>query len=190
MAAKITFNPATRRVEVTLAPDANGLIVLNVKEDLYSDGKEDWLADATLNKMRFPVQPIGGNPIPLGVVGDSYILENGWKIAPYEADHTLRIVGNLFAAEEPLVVDTVGNYRVRVQEQVSTLVEVREIYEQALTDMRKLFFNAFETNPNTGKMTVYDDDGTTVFVEGDIWEDIAKTQAYRGQGIERRDPLG
>jgi len=76
--------------------------------------------------MRFPINAIGGNPLPLGVLGDTYILEEGWKIAPYEADHTLRIVGNLFAAEEPLVVDTVGSYRVRVQEQVSTLVEVVE----------------------------------------------------------------
>lgn len=45
------------------------------------------------------------------------------------------------------------------------------------------------TNPSTGKMTVYDDDGVTVLAEGDLFEDAAGTQPYRGQGAERRERL-
>ncbi|MDX1407028.1 MAG: hypothetical protein R3330_02815 [Saprospiraceae bacterium] len=189
-------------MEVTQAPDANGLIVLNVREDLYSDGKEDWLADATLNKMRFPVQAIGGNPLPLGVLGDTYILENGWKIAPYEADHTLRIVGNLFAAEEPLVVDTVGNYRVRVQEQVATLVEVRTDTSAAADlavikkDVRiaarggkKLIQSVNPTGGVPGVLEVYDPDDDSLVGTGDLYEDSDDTIGYRGSGIDHQGKI-
>ena len=190
MAAKVTFNATTRRIEVTQAPDANGVITLNVQVDLYSDGKEDWLATPDLQKMQFPIEPLGGNPIPIGVLGDSYILQNGWKIQPYEADHSLVIEGNLFPTQDPLVVDTVGSFRVEVTREVSTLVEVRTDTTSAadLALMRKILDNRLHTDPATGKMTLYDDDGTTPIREWDIFEDIAGTQPYRSQGTERRDP--
>ena len=53
----------------------------------------------------------------------------------------------------------------------------------------KLLRNKQITNPATGKLTVYDDDGTTVLLQGDLFEDSAGTQAYRGQGAERRERL-
>lgn len=190
MGAKVTFNATTRRIEVTQAPDVNGVIRLNVKVDIYSDGKEDWLADADLQKMQFPVDALGGNPTPEGVLGDSYILRYGWRIQPYEADHTLIIDGNLFPEIDPLVVDTVGAYRVEVKEKVSTLVEIRTdttaVADLAL--MRKILDNRLHTDPVTGKMTLYDDDGVTPIREWDIFEDVAGGQPYRGQGSERRDP--
>jgi hypothetical protein len=104
-----------------------------------------------------------------------------------EVPYQLQIDGNIYTDTGVPVALTTGN--VNVQQTVSTLVEVREIYEQALTDLRKLLLNAMETNPNTGVLTVFDDDGTTPLFTGDIWEDVAKTQKYRGQGIERRDAL-
>jgi hypothetical protein len=45
------------------------------------------------------------------------------------------------------------------------------------------------TNPSTGKMQVFDTDGTTVLYEADLWEDVAGSQAYRGQGADRRERL-
>lgn len=55
--------------------------------------------------------------------------------------------------------------------------------------VEKLLRNKQVTNPATGKMVVYDDDGVTVLVQGDLFEDAAGTQAYRGQGAERRERL-
>lgn len=217
MASKVTFNPTTRRIEVTLAPDVDGLIPIDVQIDLYSDGKEDWLADATLNKMRFPIRPIGGDTIPGGILGDTYILENGWRIQPYEGNHTLAITGNIFPETEPLVVPTIGAYRTRVNERVSTLVEIVETGVSGLTgsestalinidsnvstiqtDLATLLTNqdltveqaAAErtTDPVSGILILRN----TVVMrrwEAAIWENAAGTTPYKGEGLEKVDQL-
>jgi hypothetical protein len=38
-------------------------------------------------------------------------------------------------------------------------------------------------------LTVYDDDDTTILVQGDLYENVSGSQQYRGQGAERRDRL-
>jgi len=53
----------------------------------------------------------------------------------------------------------------------------------------KLLKNRKETNPATGVQTLYDDDGTTAFMTGNIWEDIGGTIAYKGAGIDRAEAL-
>lgn len=53
----------------------------------------------------------------------------------------------------------------------------------------KILRNKMITNPSTGTLTVYDDDGTTPLVSADIFEDAAGTQPYRGTGAERRERL-
>ena len=78
---KLAFDPDERLVRVA-ADFSDGVFVLNVARDLYSAGKEDWLDDPVLNKMRFPVTAIGGDPIPGGVLGTTYLLTDGWKIDP------------------------------------------------------------------------------------------------------------
>lgn len=55
--------------------------------------------------------------------------------------------------------------------------------------LRKLMQNRMHTDPTTGVMTIYDDDGTTVLLQGKIYEDVLATQLYRGRGMERRDKL-
>jgi len=55
--------------------------------------------------------------------------------------------------------------------------------------MLKLLKNRRETDPDTGIQTLYDDDGTTAFMTGNIWEDIAASQAYQGSGIDRAEAL-
>ena len=191
MAAKVSFEPATKTIQVTEVPSGTPpTVTLNVKVDLYSDAKEDWRADSTLQKMRFPILPLGGNPVPIGVLGDSYILTDGWHIAPYEADHEFIIEGNLFPeVGYELVADTVGAYRVTVTRQVSTLVEVRtsDAGDADLALIRRILDNRLHTDPATGIMTLYGDDGVTPLRQWNIWEDIAAAQAYRSQGTERRD---
>jgi hypothetical protein len=189
MGAKVTFDPVTRSIIVTQAP-VGGVIVLDVKVDLYSDGKEDWLATPALQKLRFPIEPIGGNLVPGRVIGDSYVLNYGWSIKPWEASHDLTIVGNLFTQFPPLVDPSIGGYMVRVESIVSTLVEIRSDVSSAadLSLMRKIGTNRLVTDPTTGLMTLYDDDNVTVVKVWDIYEDVAETQPYQGQGIEVRKP--
>ena len=55
--------------------------------------------------------------------------------------------------------------------------------------IEKILRNRLETDPVTGVMTLYDDDNVTPLISGTIFEDIAQAQAYRGQGIDRRNRL-
>jgi len=53
----------------------------------------------------------------------------------------------------------------------------------------KLGRNKTITDPVTGLMTVYDDDGTTILLQGQLYEDAAGSQPYQGKGAERRERL-
>ena len=54
---------------------------------------------------------------------------------------------------------------------------------------RKLMTNKKVTDPVTGILTVYDDDGVTVLLTANIYEDAAGTQSYRSRGLERQEKL-
>lgn len=137
MGANVTFDPIDRLVIVTKTPVA-GKVALDVGVDLYSDGKEDWRADATLNRLIFPFRTIGGDPIGGGVsVGAYFFLRNdlGWRIRPYEADHELTLVGNLFAESAllPIVVPTLGDFTVAIRLLTSSLTQQLETGVSGLT---------------------------------------------------------
>lgn len=55
--------------------------------------------------------------------------------------------------------------------------------------LKKLMRNKMITDPNTGVITVFDDDGTSVLLQANIYEDAAAATAYRGRGMERRERL-
>lgn len=55
--------------------------------------------------------------------------------------------------------------------------------------LRKISSNKMVTDPTTGTMTVYDDDGVTPFLVAQLYENVSGTQPYRGQGAERREKL-
>lgn len=61
--------------------------------------------------------------------------------------------------------------------------------EAALTIVQKILRNKTVTDPVTGVMTVYDDDGTNVLFSAQLYENTAETQPYRGQGAEVRERL-
>lgn len=56
-------------------------------------------------------------------------------------------------------------------------------------DIEKALRNKMITDPDTGIMTVYDDDGVTPLWTAQIFEDADGTQTYRRDGIERRERL-
>lgn len=96
MGAKVTFDPVTFEIEVTAAP-SSGVISLDFKVDVYSDGKEDWRVDDELIKQFFPIRAVGGDPLSGSLNLDTvFFLAAPWQILPYDGDHSLEIVGNLF----------------------------------------------------------------------------------------------
>ena len=55
---------------------------------------------------------------------------------------------------------------------------------------RKILKNRTETDPATGVMTIYDDDGTTPLYTANIYTDVAGATAYAGTaGVNRRNAL-
>ncbi len=130
MGAKIAFDAANRKFVVTQPPDVNGVIEIDIQVDLYSDGKEDWKNEAYpgIANMRFPVNAIGGDQFGREKLGISYLILNGWSFKPYEADHTFRLIGNIGTSGDwELVDDTIGQYRVRVENKVSSIVSLANV---------------------------------------------------------------
>lgn len=123
MGEKVTFYPITKIIQIDISP-VDGIVNLNVKIDLYSDGKEDWITDATLTKIPFPIRSVGGDPLPAGrALGATFFLDNAWKIRPYEGDHILNVVGNLFSenGSSPFT-KTIGDYNIFTTSEVSSII--------------------------------------------------------------------
>lgn len=100
-----------------------GTTVVDVK-DLYSRWKE-WVATDVNSKYLPAISVLGGDPLPGGrYLGTTYFIENGWKLRPQEANHTLFISGNMYARDgsDPFV-NTLGAYNVRIMVTVSNLVD-------------------------------------------------------------------
>lgn len=125
MAANFTADPVAKLLIITTPPTA-GVLELDVRRDLYSALKLDWLTDNELNKYRFPIAPLGGNPLTDALnLGNTYFLDYGWRIRPYEADHRLILNGNLFVREGGQVdVSTLGDFQVSVSQFLSNLVSL------------------------------------------------------------------
>ena len=128
MGNNVTFDPTIDTIIVTTAPVLEGsewVVDLDVKIDVFSDGKEDWIIDSELNKRRFPISTAGGDDLPGSKqLGSTFFLEYGWKIRPYEASHTLRINGNIYSRDgSSPFIQTLGSYNVMVINTVSSLVD-------------------------------------------------------------------
>jgi len=122
MAAHLDYDTDKRVIYVTTAP-TGGTFTLDVRIDVYSDMKEDWKTDATLNRFKFPLaEPVGGNVIVPGVkyVSPYYFLKYNWTMRPYEQDHTL------YLENAYLLLDgggdpwnpTLGGYTVNVRDSI------------------------------------------------------------------------
>jgi hypothetical protein len=111
----------------------NKLIILSVGvttvevKDLYSRWK-DWTIQGDNSKYLPAFSVLGGDPLPGGrYLGTTYFLENGWKIRPFEGNHTLVLSGNLYSRDgsDPFT-STLGAYNVRIMLTVSNLVDTIE----------------------------------------------------------------
>jgi len=109
----------------------NKLIILSLGTtsitmvDCYSRWKE-FVLTGDNSKYLEAFSVIGGDPLPGGnFLGNTFFLENGWKIRPQEANHALTVTGNLFdrAGGSPFV-NTVGAYNVRIEQKTSNIVDL------------------------------------------------------------------
>lgn len=101
----ISFDGATRR------------IVLDQTEHSAEEIWSRWV-DWHASNPQWPValSQVGGDDLGDGLFIPIYIFEqNGWRVRPKEANHNLRITGNLFVAGGGIpVVPTLGSFQVNV----------------------------------------------------------------------------
>jgi hypothetical protein len=77
---------------------SNGTTTVDAK-DMYSRWK-DWSLVGDNAKYLQALSVLGGDPLPGGrYLGTTYFLENGWKIRPFEGNHTLVLQGNLYSRD-------------------------------------------------------------------------------------------
>ncbi|NOQ18063.1 MAG: hypothetical protein GQ507_02330 [Dehalococcoidales bacterium] len=115
MASKVTFDSVNKLIICK-----TGVTELDAKVDIYSDAKEDWRTDTTLNKFRFIFRSIGGDDTAPGETAPLYsFIKYGWKIRPDEVDHVLNITNGAILVEgatsEDPFEDTVGAFTVRIR---------------------------------------------------------------------------
>lgn len=164
-------------------------------------------------------ESVGGNDLGGGVSLDAYIfLRNdlGWRIRPDARDHVLRVDGNLFGADAglPLFIAPTAPSVVQIERSFSsralaldggggggsahTAVEVAAAVWSHATAVtlatrvqlaERILRNKTVTDPASGTMTVYADDGVTPLLVCQVFEDVAGAQPYRGAGANRRDRL-
>ena len=116
MGLKVDYDTDTRLVVVTEAPvvPAGAVIAqqtLDVEIDLYSDGKEDWLANVSGTKRGsiFPwlTAVSAGSPLPGGRTEPAFFRfrnDLGWRLFPFDVDHELTLLGNFVPADANLPV--------------------------------------------------------------------------------------
>ena len=149
MGTKITFEPIKRKF-VCDGPPVSGVIEIDLQVDLYSDGKEDWLVDGTLNVMRFPIDALGGNPFGSTTFGDAYLITDGWTFKPYEGDHVLRLVGDVGTDDGRQLVDTsIGSFTITIEYAQSAIVKVVETGTSGLTATESQALIDIDTNVDT-----------------------------------------
>jgi hypothetical protein len=112
----------------------------------------------------------------------------------YEVDSVVRakvVSGNLVAVDtggspiEPLVATSFN--LVTVEKATSAaLVSADTVL---LERIEKIIRNKMITDPVAGTITIFDDDGVTVLLQANIFQDAAGTIPYAGQGAERRERL-
>ena len=156
MAEKVMFDTADKLI--ICKP---GTVSLNIRVDLYSDTKADWLADSELRRFRFPMKVIGGMNTAPGEVAPLYCyLYNGWRLRPDETNHTLKLTDGALLVYEDTdidpVVDTVGYFNVRVISYVPAQASL--LAPGLVEDIKKLMYN--DAHKDGDIVTILNDDGS------------------------------
>jgi len=182
---KVIFHPASKVIEVP-APDTE--ITVQDLVDQIADFLDDpqnlnitWFAEWA-GKVSLGGTPELFSEIVL-ILTDDWRLQFEDRAGPSWVNCVVR--GGTFVASnaydnDPIKPSAYVNAQIR-QSISGSLLDAEE--------MRKLLMNKTVTDPDTGILTIYDDDDTTPFLSGEIYEDAAGTIPYKGEGIERRERL-
>lgn len=168
------------------------------EKDIYSTWKRLMLTGPSALNVGAPPAfstSVGGNDIGGGQeISPYFFVRNdlGWRIRPPSGDGELNITGNLFPADTTLTAfesNPLSNDTVLIRSVVSpqSITDASAVADLAL--LKQFQLNKLHTDPITGKIELYSNDGLTVILEGFLFEDIAGTIPYRGRGAERRDKM-
>lgn len=171
--ASFTIDATNRIIILDQVAPVSGVVTLDVATDLYSECKGSWKDTTNQGGLIFPFVAVGGQPYG----GDRYkgtdyfLLNNlGWRIRPYEGDHELQIIGNLrpWDTNYPVFVPTLGNYTVYAPQERSGVFEVQKLdsLNDNIIDVLKLNGNKVTTVGDI--LTIYENDGITVWKEFNI----------------------
>ena len=140
-----TFDGDT--LTITLGTPTDGVLNLDVQDDLYSDWKE-WMV--TSDNIKYPpaFRTVGGDSLTTNVdAGAYYFLRNdyGWRIKPSEYDQTIYVIGNLVAQDSalPLAVPTTGGYTVLMLGLQAVTQGIDNLCDTVFTDSRALTVQKF-----------------------------------------------
>jgi hypothetical protein len=191
--ATITFNGPAKTI--TIGFDAS--ITEVDAYVIYSDWKE-WVA---AGNAQFLPASVGGQAVSVSVsLGAFVFIRNdlGWRIIPADTDHELRVNGDIYPTDATLGIFTpppTASVLAVIQRSATSLAVETGVSgltpdeSTALALVLKILRNRRITDPTAGTQRIYDDDDVTVLLEGDLWEDVAGTQPYQGQGADRADRL-
>lgn len=93
---KVTFDGVNKLILVN-----EGEISIDIQTDVYSGWKE-WSLQRENTKYLRAISTLGGDPITAETfVGDTYFLENGWRIQPWNSynGYILDVIGNIYTRE-------------------------------------------------------------------------------------------
>lgn len=93
---KVTFDGPNKLILVN-----EGETSIDVQSDIYSNWKE-WSTQRDNIKYLEAISVLGGDPITdTTFVGDTYFLENGWRIQPWSstAGYIVDVIGNIYTRE-------------------------------------------------------------------------------------------
>lgn len=212
--ATITFNGIEKHILIGY----DGPVTTVTASEIYSRWK-DWVAAGNAQYDPAFSESVGGNDLGGGVsLAGYFFIRNdlGWHLLHSEFDYEIRLVGDFypFDALLPFTETTADPYSVQFIFQRSAASYVVAGTGANPTDIaaavwarsanlhtgdntmggllniaRAILQNKTVTDPTTGIMTVYAEDGITPILTANLYENVAATQAYRGQGADRRERL-
>lgn len=171
---------------------------IGAEKDIYSTWKVLLLTGPSALNVGSPPAfetSVGGNPIGSGQEVSPYFFcrnDLGWRVRPPTGDGELTINGNFFPFDTSIPLyesNPASNDTVLIRSVVSpqSITDASAVADLAL--LKQFALNKLHTDPITGKITLFSDDGLTVLLEGFLFEDIAGLIPYRGKGAERRDRM-
>lgn len=182
-----TFDGPNKRIILT-----TGTISVDVA-DMYSRWK-DWMLLSDNAKYLQALSVIGGDETPTGFVGSTFFLENGWRIRPQEANHTLTITGNLYVrGGGNAVVATLGTYQVLTTLTVSNLVDTISVGSGLSTEEHNALMLAADVagggwtlDSENKQMVLHKSDNTTEVARFDLFEEDGETPTAINVFVRKR----